>query len=179
MERRCWGEIFTQSNVTNAIKHSTCEPCHGRPTYHSIPPTNASKIAILVSPWQHVSREGMIHPIVALAANWIIRGNFVDLIYLYDKSCHNETPTEMMAKIANRIMNSLPCNAVMAGKQPFVSKAIDMEGLGLCTETTQVTVLLDDSAPFAHWRLVAPMVAVMDELLEESSRYEVVVVSYD
>ena len=125
-----------------------------------------------------MSREGMIHPIVALTANWIIRGNFVDLIYLYDKSCHNETPTEMMSKMANRIMNSLPCNAVMAGKQPFLSKAIDMEGLGMCTETTKVSLLLDDSSPFAHWRLVAPIVSMMEQLLEEANRYEIVVVSY-
>jgi hypothetical protein len=177
VERRCWGDVFSQPSLAGALQSTKCELCQARPTYSTVPHNNSSRIAIIFSPWLHVSREGMIHPLITLAANWINRGHSIDLHYLHDRSCQNETPNEMITKIANRIMNSLPCDVVMGSQKPLLGKSMDMHGLGLCADGVEVSSLVEDKSPFAQLDTVEPIRKALQEISGEASRYDLVVVS--
>jgi hypothetical protein len=83
----------------------------------------------------------------------------------------------MITKIANRIMNSLPCDVVMGSQKPLLGKSIDMHGLGLCADGVDVRSLVEDRSPFAHLDTVEPIRKALQEISGEASRYDLVVVS--
>lgn len=160
-----------------ALRDSTCEICQSyRPSYHSKSQTNASRIAIVISPWMDISRERMVHPLVTLAANWIIRGHFVDVHYLHDSSCRNDTPTDIISKIAITIMNAMPCDVVMAGNKPLLGKSIELNDLGLCEGGLHRSSLVEDKSPFAQVSLVEPILKTIQETSRESIKYELILV---
>lgn len=124
-----------------------------------------------------ISRERMVHPLVTLAANWIIRGHFVDVHYLHDSSCRNDTPTDIISKIAITIMNAMPCDVVMAGNKPLLGKSIELNDLGLCEGGLHSSSLVEDKSPFAQVSLVEPILKTIQETSRESIKYELILVS--